>query len=153
MVHVLCFGNLLHGDDGFGIHVHRLLAGRLAADRARLIEAGVRGIDALAMLDRPSHVVLVDALRDGRSPPGTVRVVDGDDLRVEDTESVHGGGVGWLVQAIRVCVIPAPRVTLVGAVIREIQGFIPRLSPLLADRLDAVAMLVEKLANAEDGHG
>lgn len=153
MVHVLCFGNMLHGDDGFGVHVHRLLSGRLRASRAKLIEAGNRGIDVLAMIDRPSHVILVDALHDPQFPPGTVRVIDGDALCAEDAGTVHGGGVAWLAQAIRASVAPTPRITLVGAVVGGIQGFVPRLSPLLGEALKDVAARVVQLAHGEEGHG
>lgn len=149
MVHVLCFGNLLHGDDGFGIHVHRQLSGRLCAERTTLIEAGTRSMDVLAMLDRPSHVVLVDALHHPQSCPGTVRVIDGNALDAEESGAVHGGGVSWLVQAMRVSIAPAPRVTLVGAVVSGVRGFVPHLSSALAERIEEVAGLVEQLADGK----
>lgn len=151
MVHVLCFGNLLHGDDGFGIHVHRLLAARLDPLRTRLIEVGVRGIDALGLLHTPSHVVLVDALRDPEMEPGTVCVIDGNRVEADTSAPLHGGDAAWLMQAMRASLRPVPTMTLVGAVVGAILPFEARLSSNLASRLELVADQVERLVREFHG--
>ena len=44
---ILCFGNPLHGDDGFGPAVALALRRLLAAGTAEVIDCGNRGLDAL----------------------------------------------------------------------------------------------------------
>ena len=61
MRHVICFGNELHGDDGFGAAVHRRLAAMPLPADARLFEAGTRGLDALGLFEGCAEAILVDA--------------------------------------------------------------------------------------------
>jgi hydrogenase maturation protease len=67
-------GNLLRGDDGFGVVVAQRLLERPVPDRVRVIETGIGGIhlvqELMAGIDA---LVVVDAIDAGR-PPGTVMV-------------------------------------------------------------------------------
>jgi Ni,Fe-hydrogenase maturation factor len=48
-VHILCFGNLWHGDDGLGLHVLRQLRGqRCLPPHARTFDAGTAGLKRAA---------------------------------------------------------------------------------------------------------
>ena len=73
---VACFGNVLRGDDGFGIAVaHRLLADPIP-DGVRVIEIGIGGIHLVQeLLDPVDALIVVDAVEIDR-PPGTVAVLD-----------------------------------------------------------------------------
>ena len=69
-------GNVVLGDDGFGVAVVRRLMERGGAAGAEVRDFGIRGQDlALALLDDWDAVVLVDAARRGR-PPGTLSVLE-----------------------------------------------------------------------------
>lgn len=70
-----CFGNLLRGDDGFGVTVaERLLAGGVPTG-VRVLEVGIGGIHLVQeLLDPADALVVVDALDLGRRP-GTVVVL------------------------------------------------------------------------------
>ncbi|MGQ0571870.1 MAG: hydrogenase maturation protease [Armatimonadota bacterium] len=66
-------GNLLHGDDGFGIEVVRRLHERAdLPPGVRVIDVGIGGIPLVQeLLDGYELLIIVDAVRRGK-PPGTV---------------------------------------------------------------------------------
>jgi hydrogenase maturation protease len=68
-------GNLLRGDDGFGVvTAHRLLAQPLPSE-VRVIDVGIGGIHLVQELfDSPDALVVLDAVDSGRAP-GTVLVI------------------------------------------------------------------------------
>lgn len=68
---VACVGNLLRGDDGFGLAVAARLLGRLPPG-ADLIETGIGGLGIIhQLMDGYGALIIVDAV-DGGSSPGTV---------------------------------------------------------------------------------
>jgi hydrogenase maturation protease len=68
-------GNLLRGDDGFGVEVARALMSRSLPPGVRLVETGIGGIHLVQEMLAPTDALLViDAVDLGR-PPGTVLVV------------------------------------------------------------------------------
>ena len=68
-------GNLLRGDDGFGVVVADRLAARGVPDGVRVLDVGIGGIHLVQeLLDPVDALVVVDAVDLGR-PPGTVLVV------------------------------------------------------------------------------
>lgn len=67
-------GNVLRGDDGFGVAVARELAERDLPDRVRVVEVGISGMSmAQELLDGYEGFVLVDAIERG-AEPGTLHV-------------------------------------------------------------------------------
>lgn len=68
-------GNLLRGDDGFGVvTAHRLLSQPLPSE-VRVIDVGIGGIHLVQELfDSPDALFVLDAVDSGR-PPGTVLVI------------------------------------------------------------------------------
>ncbi len=68
------FGNLLLGDDGFGVEVVRRMAEGPLPDGAELLEVGIGGMELVyALMNGCGRLVIVDAVRRGH-PPGTVFV-------------------------------------------------------------------------------
>lgn len=72
---IACMGNVLRGDDGFGVAVARELDGRALPDEVDVAEVGISGVSmAQEMLAGYDALVLVDAMeRDGEGP-GTLYV-------------------------------------------------------------------------------
>jgi hydrogenase maturation protease len=69
-------GNVLLGDDGFGVEVARRLAAKPLPDGVKVRDFGIRGMDlAYALLDGYDAAVLVDIARRG-GPPGTLYVIE-----------------------------------------------------------------------------
>lgn len=69
-------GNVLQGDDGFGVEVARRLAGESLPEGVKVVETGIGGVhlvqEILAGFDA---LIVVDAV-DYDRPPGTVMVIE-----------------------------------------------------------------------------
>ena len=69
-------GDVLSGDDGFGVEVARRLAGRAPRAGVRVAEFGIRSFDlSFALLDGCDVAILVDATKRG-GPPGSLYVLE-----------------------------------------------------------------------------
>lgn len=86
---VVGVGNVLHGDDGFGVEVAKRLAEQDLPPQVTVAETGIGGIHLVhELMSGYDAVVVVDAVDRGRAP-GTVMVIDAEvidvaDFRVED---------------------------------------------------------------------
>jgi len=89
MILVAGIGNVLRGDDGFGVEVVRRMAARGARDGVSVIDFGIRGFDlAFALSSGKRAAVLVDAAQRGKSP-GTLTVLAPDALPTDGTLDTH----------------------------------------------------------------
>lgn len=78
-------GNVLRGDDGFGVVVAQDLARLQVPDGVRVVEVGIGGIHLVqALMDPVDALVVIDAVDLGRSP-GTILVIRPD---VEDVTTM-----------------------------------------------------------------
>lgn len=145
MVHVICFGNVWQGDDGFGIRVFKRLCEQTGwSAHARLFEAGTAGLAALDYFEGCRKVVIVDALKCGGAP-GLVRRITMNEIGSPDDEySLHQLGINHLLAAVTAAFAGrvAPEVVVIGAEIGEIEPFTNRLSPALEAALETVVELV-----------
>lgn len=77
-------GNVLWGDDGFGVTVAERLAQHDLGEHVRVIETGTGGINLVQELFEDfDALIVVDAVDHGR-PPGTVMIIDPEVADVED---------------------------------------------------------------------
>ncbi len=70
---ILGVGNVIMGDEGFGVHVARRLKGTALPEGVSVAEGGVGGFNLLGLLEGVERVIVVDAMNTGR-PPGEVRL-------------------------------------------------------------------------------
>jgi hydrogenase maturation protease len=71
-------GNILHGDDAFGVEVAACLARRTLPEGVRVVDFGIRGFDlAYALLDGYDATIMVDAAAGGE-PPGSIYTMEID---------------------------------------------------------------------------
>lgn len=76
MILVAGVGNVLHGDDGFGVELAWRLARRPLPDGVKVIETGIGGMAMVQELMLGyDGLLLLDAHRAG-APPGTLRLVE-----------------------------------------------------------------------------
>ncbi|MHB1712643.1 MAG: hydrogenase maturation protease [Acidimicrobiales bacterium] len=76
-------GNVLRGDDGFGVEVARRMMSRSLPDGVRVVETGIAGIQLVQeVMEGTDALLVVDAVDHGR-PPGTVMVIEPDVTDVE----------------------------------------------------------------------
>ena len=109
-------GNLIHSDDGLGIHAVQRLQGdaRVPKDVA-LIDGGTFGIELLAYLQDCSRLILLDAADVGKEP-GTLVRATGQDLRgLPGGAIVHQLGVADLLAMLPLVFDVPPEVVLLGA--------------------------------------
>jgi hydrogenase maturation protease len=68
------FGNVLLGDDGFGVEVVKRLAARELPPHVEAMDVGIGGMHfVLRLMGGAAEVIVVDAVRRGQ-PPGTLYV-------------------------------------------------------------------------------
>ena len=84
---VACVGNVLLGDDGFGVAVARRLAERTWPEGVHVRDFGIRGFDFVsALLDGYGATILVDAVFRG-GPPGRLYVIEPHAAAAPDADS------------------------------------------------------------------
>jgi hydrogenase maturation protease len=72
---VLGLGNILMGDEGFGVHVARRLKEIELPDGVRVEEGGVGGFNLLGLLEGVEQLIVVDVMI-LPSPPGELRLLE-----------------------------------------------------------------------------
>lgn len=141
MRHLICFGNDLHGDDGFGAAVCRHLAALPLPDDVRVFEAGTRGLDALALFEGCDEAILVDA-SEPAGQPGRLSFPAPTELTGESDLPGHGAGVGYLLHALAALGGPVPALRIVAAEASALMPFHPGLSPAMAQAVEETVALL-----------
>lgn len=140
------FGNVLRGDDGFGVEVvRRLQADEHAAGGAVVLEVGTGGIAlAQALLTPYERLVIVDAMKRG-GKPGTVYVLRVDSveaLRSVDMHMAVPSRALGLAQALGA--LPA-EIYMVGCEPAEVDDLDMTLSPRVSAAVDYAVGEVRRL--------
>lgn len=159
---VACMGNVLRGDDGFGVVVARELEERSFPPNVDVREVGISGVSmAQDMLDGYDALVLVDAMERGEDP-GTLYVERAEvpDLDEYETREIAGFAADMhqtdptkvLVLGEALGVLPDPAV-LVGCEPLETDDLVDSLSdPVQATvdtAVDRIEFIVAELLDGE----
>jgi len=149
--HILCFGNDLHGDDGFGPYVYTLLCELSWPADVRLFNAGIAGLNALSCLDNCRQAILVDAVQNfGQA--GEVLLLQAADLRAAPPAlNSHGLGLAYLLQAwqsLQPQHLPPVEMIIVGVEIGTPQAFHYGLSAQTAQAAPQAVRLIRQLLTA-----
>ena len=102
-----------HGDDAVGIAVAERLAGTLPAD-VEILARDRPGLDLALDLRDADAVVIVDAVRAGEGPPGSVCRVAPDRLASRRELSSHALGVADALALAKALGTLPPRLGIVG---------------------------------------
>ncbi len=138
-------GNVLFGDDGFGVEVVKRLAEKSFPENVRVIDFGIRGTDlGYALLDCDCAIV-VDAMNRG-GPPGTLYVV-APDVANAGTLDVHAAAPS---KALALAKALGAHATLrfVGcepAALTDDDDLVMGLSEPVAHAVDEAVLIVEQL--------
>ena len=145
------FGNVLRGDDGFGVEViRRLRESDLARTDIRLLEVGTAGIGLAQELLTPcDRLIVVDAMKRG-DRPGRVYVTE-----VESVESATEVDLHLAVPARALAVAKAlgalPReIYIVGCEPAEVDELTTELTPAVAAAVDIALAHVRRLIGRID---
>ena len=138
--HVVCFGNELHADDGFGPAVHAALSRTKLPEGVRLMRADAASPAAIDCFDACDAVVVVDVLG-GFGEPGSVHCLPAEAVAAE-CGAGHGAGVGRLLETVRAALPRPPRVRVIGVEAARLDAFRPGLSAPVAAALPQVTRAV-----------
>jgi hydrogenase maturation protease len=97
---ILGVGNIIMGDEGFGIHVVRRLKEYGLPPEVRVEEGGVGGFNLLGLLEGVSRIILVDVMMIGLTPGEVCLFKPGPGFREpgKNIVSFHQVGILELVQ-------------------------------------------------------
>ncbi|MGR8930540.1 MAG: hydrogenase maturation protease [Gammaproteobacteria bacterium] len=141
MHHIICFGNLLHGDDGFGHAVYQRLAMLPLPENWRAFDAGIPGLNALKLFQDCADAIIIDAIAPG-DMPGRIYSIQPEMLGGEIELSAHGVGVAFMLQALASLPEKAPRIRIIAVEAASITPFQPGLSSSVANAVDEVVELL-----------
>jgi hydrogenase maturation protease len=140
------FGNVLRGDDGFGVEVIRRLQEESTEDgEVELLEIGTGGLRlAQELLTPRDRLIVVDAMARG-GPPGSVYV-----LAVEAVEPVAELDMHLAVPSRALALARAlgalpPRVFLVGCEPAEVDELTTELSPPVRAAVETAVQRIREL--------
>jgi hydrogenase maturation protease len=146
-------GNILMGDDGFGVEVVRRFTS--SDPNVRIVDFGIRGFDLALALSKGDldAALLIDASSRGNAP-GTVTVLEPDELsieadRLQETHGLHpmralaiAKTMGRLPRSLRVIVCEPE---ILGTEDEPILGLSPRVAEAVPI---AISLIEESLAHA-----
>jgi hydrogenase maturation protease len=91
---ILGLGNDLLGDDAVGILAARELAVRLEGRTdVDVVESPLHGVALLEHFIGYDRAIIIDAIRTGTRPPGSIIEIDPDDLKPAKSASPHYAGI------------------------------------------------------------
>lgn len=150
MILVLCLGNALRRDDAVALRVADALevTPPPGAVVRRTAAAGLYLLDDMDGFDR---VVVVDAVRTGRHPPGAVLSFPLEDLRAPEGPSPHSIGLPSALARAQAAGAPVPsRIHVIAVEVLEMdtigEGLTPPVAAAVGPAVEAVRAAVEALA-------
>ncbi len=147
---VLCLGNAIRRDDAVALHVADALErdGAAGVTIRRSASAGLYLLDDMEGFER---VVVVDAVRTGAHPPGTVLAFPLDALHAPEGPSPHAIGLPSALARAAAAGAPVPaRIEVVAIEGQELdsvgEGLTPAVAGAIPEALAAVRRAVAALA-------
>ncbi|MGZ8237864.1 MAG: hydrogenase maturation protease [Methylobacter sp.] len=143
--HIICFGNELHGDDGFGIRIYAQLCRLTWPKDVEVFNAGIAGLNALRFLEDCSQAILVDALANFGNI-GEVFVLRPEELADRQQQLTgHGLGLPYLLEALKVIRESLPDILIVGVEIAAVTPFSAGLSDKTEQAIPETIQLIQSL--------
>ena len=140
------FGNVLRGDDGFGVEViRRLQADQTMGDTAVLLEVGTGGVAlAQALLTPYDRLVIVDAMKRGGTP-GTVYVLEVDSVESLQSVDMHMAVPSRALGLAKALAALPPVIYMVGCEPESVDELELSLSPTVDAAVDYAVGQVRRL--------
>lgn len=151
MIHLICLGNALHADDGFGAAmIHRL--NRLNWPEDVRVLDGTGKTSPPALFENCRRAIIIESLPQRLGVPGEILRLDGETYRGHPPDQ-FSGGTGAMLAAVRRLVDPLPTMEVIGPVACNRLPFAPGLSPLLmAASFTLTAMLAAEFGGKAVRH-
>jgi len=143
--HIVCFGNELHGDDGFGSRVYTQLCQLVWPKDVEVFNAGIAGLNALRLLEDCRQAILVDALVNFGNV-GEICVLRPEELTDRAQQFTgHGLGIPYLLEALKVIREPLPDILIIGVEIAAVKPFSLGLSDKIEQAVPEIIRLIRRL--------
>lgn len=147
-IHILCYGNALHGDDGFGPSVYKALQEHELGDHVTCFDAGIAGLNSLSLYENCDQVLIIDACR-GLGDIGELQYFSLEQyLSLFDNQNpVHDFDLNYLLHALpAVLQHTTPKIELLCVEIASVQAFHSSISPEINTAIfDAIDWIFEHL--------
>lgn len=140
------FGNVLRGDDGFGVEVVRQLCERgIGGDNVELLDVGTGGIRlAQELLNQFDRLIIVDATTRGGAP-GTVYTLAVESVTPTLEIDLHTSVPSRALEVAQALGPLPAEIFLVGCEPADTDELTMELSPLVAGAVDQVIQQIERL--------
>jgi len=150
---ILGLGNVLVGDDGFGVRFVTWFSDRfLLPDTVSAVDGGTAGLGLLDIVTNASHLIVIDAIRIDDTPGSLYRFTDKDmSLHLPPPKSTHE--VEFLdVLAMADLMGQCPPVIFITVVPEKYDTMEVRISDVMQERFsDVERLLLEELAALDVG--
>ena len=142
---VLGVGNILLTDEGVGIRVIERIQERYEfPDNVSVLDGGVLGLSLLGVISEADHLIVVDAVKNGREP-GVLYRLKGDQVpkRILAKNSLHQ--VDFL-ETLTSCqaLDRVPETVIVGIEPQDIENLSIELTPVVQEKMDSLVEMVLK---------
>ena len=128
MIHLICLGNALHADDGFGAAMAHRLRALLWPDNIRVLNGSGR-FGPVDLFEHCRLAVVLEAVPPHFGAPGEIVRLDGACYQGHPPDNFRAG-TGALLAAVRAMAAP-PQMLVMGPVAICRRPFAPGLSPLV----------------------
>lgn len=144
---ILGLGNELLSDDAVGILAARALREKLK-DKADVVESALSGMALLDLFIGYERAIIIDAVKTGRTPPGTIFELSPTDLGAVTAPSPHYAGLPELIATAHALKLDFPKEIKIFAIeVADPHTIGSRLSPAVAHALEELVQRVERQTN------
>lgn len=124
LIRIICLGNPLHGDDGFGFHVFQCLKQKTLPENVELIDGRTAGLALLPLFKNCERIIVVDvisnieATNNEQIKSGEIVVIRELQEKLEQShlQFEHGGSLVELIAMLPVYQQSIPHIDFVGVV-------------------------------------
>jgi hydrogenase maturation protease len=143
------FGNVLRGDDGFGVEVVRRLGelrgGRDADGDVALLEVGIGGMHlAQELMSGYDRLIIIDAMTRGGAP-GSVYVLEVNGVEPAERVDMHLAIPADALSVAKALGALPPRVLMIGCEPGEVDDLSTELTPPVREAVGAAVRHVHEL--------
>jgi len=136
---VLGLGNLVHADDGLGVHaIHLLQKDPRVPSHVTLLDGGTQGLSLIPHISGFDRVLVIDAIDVGEVP-GTLLRLEGKAVQnLPGKATVHALGFADLMVALKLLGDAPEEVVLIGVQPQSTSEWTPELTPAVAKALEKI---------------
>lgn len=143
---VLGLGNLVHGDDGVGIHaIQRLEQDARVPPGVVLIDGGTQGLSLIPHISGFERLLVMDAVDVGEKPGTLIRLEGASVETLPGKPSVHQLGFADLMIAMKLLGEPPQEVIVIGVQPESTEWSVELTAPVNESLNELLRVVIEQL--------